>query len=75
MNHGIVRWYNQNKGYGLIAPDDGSAELTVSRAAVFEAGLVFLWAGDRVVFSTGLGPDGPRACRIAVLPKAGQPSV
>ena len=48
MSRGTVKWYNLDKGYGLIMPDDGSTELIVTHATLVEAGLYYLWEGDRV---------------------------
>ena len=68
MSRGTVKWYNQDKGYGLITPDDGSTELLVTHATVAEAGLYYLWQGDRVQYEAGFGLHGPKASRIELLP-------
>ncbi|KAB1231147.1 cold-shock protein [Chryseobacterium viscerum] len=47
---GTVKWYNQTKGYGFIAPDGGGADVFVHNSALKAAGLVTLSEGERVSF-------------------------
>jgi CspA family cold shock protein len=48
---GTVKFYNSAKGFGFIAPEDGSKDVFVHATAVEQAGLPMLNEGDRVTFT------------------------
>jgi CspA family cold shock protein len=50
MKTGTVKWFNLQKGFGYIHPDDGSPNIFVSMSAVQNAGMSGLKEGQRVVF-------------------------
>ncbi len=50
MTVGTVKWFNGTKGYGFIAPDDGSKDVFVHVSAVERAGMGSLNEGQRVTF-------------------------
>ena len=50
MKIGTVRWFNLQKGYGYIHPDDGSPNVFVDMSDVERAGMSDLKGGDRVTF-------------------------
>ena len=50
MPTGTVKWFNANKGFGFIEPDEGDADVFVHVTAVQESGLGSLDEGDRVNF-------------------------
>ena len=50
MNTGTVKWYNDQKGYGFIQPDDGGKDVFVHVSAVERAGLRGLVEGQKVSF-------------------------
>ena len=50
MNMGVVKWYNSQKGYGFIQPDDGGNDVFVHVSAVERAGLSGLAEGQKVSF-------------------------
>ena len=50
MNTGTVKWFNEQKGYGFIQPDDGQKDLLVRHSAVERAGLRTLKEGQKVQF-------------------------
>jgi cold shock protein len=50
MNTGIVKWFNEQKGYGFIQPDNGSKDIFVHISAVERAGLRTLKEGQKVSF-------------------------
>lgn len=50
MANGTVKWFNSEKGYGFIAPDDGGADVFVHVSAVERAGLNGLKDGQKVGF-------------------------
>jgi CspA family cold shock protein len=47
---GTVKWYNSTKGYGFIAPDNGSKDIFIHRSAVEEAGLKGLNDNQKIKF-------------------------
>jgi len=50
MTTGTVKFYNGNKGYGFIAPDDGSKDVFVHATALERAGIHSLHEGQKVSF-------------------------
>lgn len=58
---GTVKWFNGSKGFGFIAPDDGSKDVFVHQNAIASSGLRSLAEGDKVEFQTEQGPKGPQA--------------
>ena len=64
MNTGTVKWFNEQKGYGFIQPDNGSKDVFVHISAVERAGLRTLKEGQKVVFEVVTGPKGKQASNI-----------
>jgi CspA family cold shock protein len=58
MATGTVKWFNATKGFGFIAPDDGSKDVFVHVSAVQAAGLSGLKDGQKVQFDLAKGKDG-----------------
>jgi cold shock protein len=58
MAQGTVKWFNSAKGFGFIAPDDGSKDAFVHISAVERAGLAGLNEGQRVEYELQAGRDG-----------------
>jgi len=52
MTTGTVKWFDSQKGYGFIQPDDGSKDVFVHVSAVEQAGLRGLNEGQKVSFET-----------------------
>lgn len=50
MTQGTVKWFNDQKGFGFIQPDDGSNEVFVDIDAVERAGMYSLFEGQKVSF-------------------------
>ena len=50
MNTGTVKWFNEQKGYGFIQPDNGSKDVFVHISAVERAGMRTLKEGQKVSF-------------------------
>ncbi|BBF92050.1 cold-shock protein [Blastochloris tepida] len=50
MTQGTVKWFNGQKGFGFIQPDDGSKDVFVHISAVERAGMYSLNEGQRVAF-------------------------
>jgi len=61
MITGTVQWFNTTKGFGFIAPDDGSKDVFVHISAVQRAGLRGLSEGQKVEFEVSPGRDGRTA--------------
>jgi CspA family cold shock protein len=61
---GTVKWFNDDKGFGFIAPESGSKDVFVHQSAIMTAGFRSLAEGDRVEFSIEQGPKGPAAANV-----------
>lgn len=69
MRRGIVKWYNDNKGYGFITPDGNSADdlendVFVHFEAIQVVGFKSLVEGERVRFEALKGPKGEQATKV-----------
>ena len=64
MASGIVKWFNDAKGFGFIKPDDGEEELFAHFSAIQMAGFKTLKEGQRVEFEVVQGPKGKQATNI-----------
>jgi CspA family cold shock protein len=67
MATGTVKWFNSDKGYGFIAPDDGSADVFAHFSAIQSSGYRNLEEAQKVEFDTAQGPKGPQATNIRPL--------
>ena len=63
MTTGTVKFYNGQKGYGFIQPDDGSKDVFVHATALERAGIRELHEGQKVSFET---QTDPRSGKLAV---------
>jgi CspA family cold shock protein len=66
MASGTVKWFNDDKGFGFITPDDGSKDLFVHQSAVIAEGHRTLAEGAAVTFETEASEKGPRATNVRV---------
>jgi len=66
MSTGTVKWFNSDKGYGFIAPDDGGKDLFVHHSEVKTSGYATLNEGQKVEYEVGEGQKGP--CANNVVP-------
>jgi cold shock protein len=67
MHQGTVKWFNSDKGYGFIAPDDGSADVFVHHSTIKIDGFRTLQENQRVEYTAGRGPKGPQAEEVHPL--------
>ncbi|MBD3781715.1 MAG: cold-shock protein [Micrococcales bacterium] len=67
MATGTVKWFNAEKGFGFIAPDDGSADVFAHYSAINSSGYRSLDENAKVEYETTQGPKGPQAANITVL--------
>jgi CspA family cold shock protein len=58
---GTVKWFNDQKGFGFITPDDGSKDCFVHHSAIQAQGFKTLSEGDKVEFDVTQGQKGPAA--------------
>ncbi len=65
MTKGTVKWFNQAKGFGFIAPEDGSKDVFVHISAVERAGLATLQEGQEVDVEVEMGQKGPQVKEIS----------
>ena len=61
MATGTVKWFNATKGYGFIAPDDGSADVFVHVSEVERSGLGSIVEGQKIAFEKTTGRNGKMA--------------
>lgn len=67
MATGTVKWFNADKGFGFIAPDDGSADVFAHFSAINSSGYRSLDENDKVEYEVQQGPKGPQAANITVI--------
>ena len=64
MATGTVKWFNDAKGFGFIAQDDGGPDVFVHFSAVQGSGFKSLAEGQKVTFDVQDGPKGPQASNV-----------
>ncbi len=67
MAQGTVKWFNGEKGYGFITPDDGTVDLFVHYKEISGSGFRKLEENARVQFEVEQGPKGPQAVRVSAV--------
>lgn len=70
MQKGVVKWFNNAKGYGFILPEDDSGDIFAHYSAIEMDGYKTLKAGQRVSFETEDGPKGLHAANIQAVEDA-----
>ncbi len=64
MATGTVKWFNGDKGFGFIAPDDDGKDLFAHFSAISASGFRSLEENQRVEFDVAQGDRGPQAANI-----------
>ena len=64
---GTVKWFNDQKGFGFITPEDGSKDCFVHHSAIQMQGFKTLSEGDRVEFDITEGAKGPAAENVSKI--------
>ena len=64
MANGTVKWFNDSKGFGFIAPDEGAKDLFVHHSNIAGDGFKSLTEGARVSFEQRQGEKGPEATNV-----------
>ena len=64
MPQGTVKWFNPEKGYGFITPDDGGKDVFVHHTAIKAEGFRSLNEGQKVEFEIMQGQKGPQAANV-----------
>ena len=67
MATGIVKWFNDSKGFGFITPDDGGKDLFAHHTSILMDGYKSLKEAQKVEFEVQSGPKGPCAANIRPL--------
>ncbi|GAB3393066.1 MULTISPECIES: cold-shock protein [Massilia] len=67
MATGIVKWFNDSKGFGFITPDEGGEDLFAHFSAIQTTGFKSLQENQRVSFDVTTGPKGKQAANIQPL--------
>ena len=64
---GIVKWFNETKGFGFITPDDGGEDLFAHHSEIQMGGFKSLKENQQVRFEVRKGPKGLQAAQIQPL--------
>ena len=67
MATGTVKWFNDDKGFGFITPDEGGKDLFVHHTAIVSDGFRTLAEGARVQYEEEDGNKGPKAVSVSTL--------
>jgi cold shock protein len=67
MAQGVVKWFNSEKGFGFIAPEDGTADVFVHYSEIQGGGFKSLEENQRVQFEVGQGQKGPQATGVTII--------
>ncbi|HEX5954449.1 MAG TPA: cold-shock protein [Solirubrobacterales bacterium] len=67
MPNGTVKWFNPEKGFGFITPDDGGQDLFVHQSAITGEGFRSLNEGDKVSYESEESDKGPRAANVETI--------
>jgi CspA family cold shock protein len=66
MATGTVKWFSEEKGFGFIAPSDGTKDVFVHHSAVQGSGFKSLAEGQNVSYEVEQGQKGPSATKVVL---------
>ena len=67
MATGVVKWFNDAKGFGFITPDGGGKDVFVHHTAIQADGFRTLAEGQKVEFDVNKGPKGLQAANVRAV--------
>ncbi|HYF24657.1 MAG TPA: cold-shock protein [Baekduia sp.] len=67
MPTGTVKWFNDEKGYGFISPEDGGKDLFVHHSGINAQGFKTLTEGAKVSYDAEAGDKGPKAVNVTQI--------
>ncbi|MBO0774523.1 MAG: cold-shock protein [Actinobacteria bacterium] len=67
MAQGTVKWFNPDKGFGFIAPDDGTSDVFVHHSVIDMDGYRTLDENQKVEYTVQQGPKGPQAAQVRAV--------
>jgi CspA family cold shock protein len=67
MAQGTVKWFNPDKGFGFIAPDDGTPDVFVHYSAIDSGGYRSLEENQKVEYTVQQGPKGLQAAQVRAV--------
>jgi CspA family cold shock protein len=67
MAQGTVKWFNETKGFGFIAPEDGSADVFVHYSSISGNGFKTLADGQKVEYNVTQGQKGLQASDVRAI--------
>jgi CspA family cold shock protein len=65
MPQGTVKWFDSEKGFGFIAPEDGSEDVFVHHTGIAGSGFKSLEEGEKVTYEVSQGRKGPQAANVS----------
>ena len=69
MATGVVKWFNNAKGYGFVTPDEGQNDIFVHFSSIMMDGYKTLKEGQKVEFEISEGPKGLHAMNLHAVPE------
>jgi CspA family cold shock protein len=67
MPTGTVKWFNDDKGFGFVTPDEGGRDLFVHHTGIAGSGFRSLQEGAKVSYEETAGDKGPKAVNVQPL--------
>ena len=74
MPQGTVKWFDNEKGYGFISPEDGSEDVFVHHTGIAGSGFKALEEGEKVTYEVTQGRKGPQAANVSKGSSGAEPS-